>query len=104
VRYAVVVLVAVIVVLGSHAVTRAEPPAGPTRWEYRLCVVEPTSAFPQYESLKEMGAVLFEKMKAMGYEIVKLQDFRAFLTEAGAAGWEIALSSENEWVFKRPVR
>ena len=54
--------------------------------------------------MKAFGAPLVVLVKRFGYEVVDLREFRKFLTDAGAAGWEVVGFEEQGWVFKRPLK
>ena len=48
-KHITILLAALVLVLGTHALTRADAPAGVTKWEYKLAIAhsQPTRATPE---------------------------------------------------------
>ena len=104
-RYAVILLASIVLVLGSQALGRADAPAGVPRWEYRLVSVVGGPEFaPIQKAMPVETAMLLEMLKKSGHELVDEGEFRKFLTDAGAAGWDLFKHEERFWIFKRPLK
>lgn len=108
-KYVAVVLAALVLVLGSQALGRADAPAGVQRWEYRLvgCVAGPRTLVvdPELDKMANaLKALVAEHMSKAGIEVADMEQFRKLLTEAGAAGWELVATDDNLWAFKRPLK
>jgi hypothetical protein len=110
-KYVVVLLAALGLVLASHAPGRADAPEGVAKWEYRLIAVMGSPPSPllvpdaNLEEAKDaLEGLAAEYVKKFGYEIVKHDQFRKFLTDAGAAGWELVAIEKSAWIFKRPMK
>lgn len=109
-KYAAVALMALTFVLGMQTFTRADAPGGVQKWEYKRVGVAEVHAEgdPTDEDKDGARAELVEQFARMaavrGVEVVKSVKFQQYLTDAGAAGWELVHFEDNLWVFKRPVK
>ena len=101
-KYAVVVLAALVLVLGSHVLTKADAPSGVQKWEYRLCAMKVGAG--RSALMNTLETELASLVSTLGIERVELDHFRKFLTDAGAGGWEIVKADEELWIFKRPLK
>ena len=93
------VLVALILVLGFHAVSRADAPAGVQKWEYKVIISVRSSVTPEQRSF----------FQSQGMEAVDATAFMRGLSSAGTDGWDlvnVVKWDEYGWLyyFKRPAR
>ena len=82
VKYPVVILAALVLVLGTVALGRADAPAGVPRWEYRLVAVVGPEVEGVRKEMEGLMAAADEHMRKLGYETVEYREVRKFLTEA----------------------
>ena len=100
-KYAALLLAALVLVLGLQPFGRAEPPLGVQRWEYKQWLVN--IAHVELSELPDPAAGL-KRLDELGIQFVEADQFKRYLTEAGAEGWELASVEGNHWIFKRPVK
>jgi hypothetical protein len=109
-KYVVTFFAALALVLLAHSVGRADAPAGVQRWEYKMVAV--TNQSSVFGAALGVEASMTQALKrelakgagALGYEVVDARQFRTFLTDAGAAGWDLVGVGDKTWIFKRPLK
>jgi hypothetical protein len=109
-KYVVTFLAALALVLSAHSVGRADAPAGVQRWEYKMIAVTNQSSVlgaalgVEASMTQALEKELAKGVSALGYEVVDAKQFRTFLTDAGAAGWDLVSVDDMTWIFKRPLK
>lgn len=105
-KHVTALLAALVVVLGVHTLTRADAPAGVTKWEYKRITLYDADYFKepvrksQLESLKQDAA-------DEGYELAACKEANKALAAAGRDGWELVQEisrDDAEFVLKRPLK
>ena len=102
-------LAALVVVLGVHSFTRADPPPGAAKWEYRRIRLYDADYFKepvrksQLETLKQEAA-------DEGYDLAARREESKALAVAGRDGWELVQEipgsggGDSWFVLKRPLK
>ena len=107
-RHVTILLAALVLVLGIHAATRADGPAGVPRWEYKRIQLYEAEYYVDVPVRRAQHEDLKKEAVAEGFDLTDRKDASKALAAAGRDGWELVqqlgLPGDDVFVLKRPFK
>ena len=108
-RHVTIPLAALVLVLGIHAATRADAPAGVPKWEYKRIQLYDAAYYVDVPVRRAQHEDLKKEAVDLGYDLADRKDASKALAAAGRDGWEFVQqlsvpAGDDVFVLKRPLR